>query len=644
MEDFSPPSSPPKEKRRIILPPRVNRLSSKKDDSSVSDHKIVPPPIRKKNSTETAKKDEDIRPLKENVVGRKIIIKSPKKETYLGKDEINILVQPNIVRRKIIIKSPKKQKQLTLMSHQFGWYNKIINQILPKSKLYVDTSEMRVGKSYISTKVGITLGLSFFVICPVTVKHVWEGIRDEYKLDFIEIITYDSLRGRIGSKLKHDWLDRVTTDKTLDFYPSDDFKTLVKSGVMLILDEGHMIKNASIQYHACQALINYIQKSNSKSIVAILTATMMTKPSSAIQFLNVSGYMNGKNTYIYNKSAKFYNFAPTNELIEKCRKLDANTTDQITSLTLNKQNCNIIVSQLFLKVILPTISGSAPKPDKDESDFKFDIANGFYNLTGLANSKLEKAISDLEKAIEYVTSINKKLSRGQVKHLMSNIEIAKVGIFARVTYKILNDNPNTKVILALNYNQPIKDLIKIFEKYEPLVMTGSTKQDLRLDIIESFSNNPNKRLLIGNTRVLGFGIDLSDQTGDSPRTMLIASDYMVTNIHQAAARINCNKLKSDAIVRIVYGKNTGDRENKILKTMVDDSIVLRSTLDPENSKDIKLPGEYDNVYEDDTENVENNLDNHETDEILNNIDNLSNNDENDFDDNIEHDYPSDDDS
>lgn len=541
-----------------------------------------------------------IKRIKNNVNSSPINQSKEEEENISPKRTIVKNIEPT---RKIVIR--KKYKTLSILPHQVKWYNRINDEILTNgNKIYIDKSEMRSGKSYISANLAVERGLKLFVIGTVTSNNDWIKIKDEYGLKFAEIITYDSFRGRINSDITHDWFERVITDKTLDFYPSDKFKKLVKDGVLFILDEAQNVKNESIQYYACKSLIDYIKNSNSKSLVGILSGSILNKEKSAVQFLNIIGYLNGKNTYIYDKSAKYYNFNPTNELIEKCKKLDKEKTEKITEAPLNKLNCTDIVFSLFTDVILPRFSGSCLKPkhnkeDNNNNNIYVDKGNGFYNLTGQDNKKLEKAVSDLEKAIEYVTERNQKLGRGQAKHLTTNIQVAKVGIFSRVAFNYLNEDINCKIILCLDYRQPIRDLTKIFEKYDPIVITGDTKGSLRADLINSFNNDPNKRILIGITRVLAYGINLSDTVGNSPRIMLIAADYMVTNIYQAASRIDPIDLKSKAIVRIVYGKNTGDRESKMLKTLESDSKNMRRIMDAETSQDILLPGEYQNFYEED---------------------------------------------
>ena len=192
------------------------------------------------------------------------------------------------------------------------------------------------------------------------------------------------------------------------------------------------------------------------------------------------------------------------------------------------------------------------------------------------------------------------MKSGLGKHVkfMERIEELKLTTFVKETDEILSANKNNKMILALNYKtKTISVLRDLLEKYNPLILTGDiTNHMKRAEIIDKFNDDPNYRLLILTTTVGREGISLHDTDGKYPRYMLISPSYRAIDISQCASRIHRDGCKSDATVRIFYGKGDGLSETKILDAMARKSDVIKGTLDSVARETILLPGDYEAVY------------------------------------------------
>jgi superfamily II DNA or RNA helicase len=234
-------------------------------------------------------------------------------------------------------------------------------------------------------------------------------------------------------------------------------------------------------------------------------------------------------------------------------------------------------------------------PPPTDIQGEFDVKNGFYNINVQRTEELRAAIAALAHAVNYVegqhTAVMGADNIGAVTKALVRIEVAKIDDMARVAAFSLRANPNCKVILCLNYLETIAGLAQNLAEYSPLVLTGSTKKHHRSPIINAFNGDLTYRVLIMNTRVGGVGISLHDVDGDKPRVMIMSPSYKVIDIAQAAARIYRAGTKSDAHVRMFYGKNTGNETN-ILSAMAKKTATLKGTFAEGVNRDMLLPGDY----------------------------------------------------
>src|SRR5690606_34435148 len=130
----------------------------------------------------------------------------------------------------------------------------------------------------------------------------------------------------------------------------------------------------------------------------------------------------------------------------------------------------------------------------------------------------------------------------------------------------LENDPNCKVVIFVSYTETITKLALSLQDYSPLLLFGDIKEKDRPRLVNTFQNDPNHRLLIGNLKVGGDSIDLHDTHGGQPRRMYIVPNYSIIDLHQGTGRIYRDGSRSDAYIRFVYGK-VAHKETSILDAL-----------------------------------------------------------------------------
>jgi len=495
-------------------------------------------------------------------------------------------------------------KELELRPWQVEWAHRA-HDILLRNHGYIDTSRMGSGKTYVVLWLAKQFGFRLLIVCPPTMVGVWRRTAAEYGVEVIDIISYQSLRSQRGHQPKHGYLhrhDNVTEGGThqVHFSPSQGYLNLVEQGVMVICDEIQNIKNNSAQYKACNALIRPIVSAGGHSRFGLLSGTPFDKEEHAVNLLKLIGYIRSHRLYTYVRETGELVLEGMQELIDACRFINREETNRVLAgIPLVKGKMNHLCYTLYIRVVKANISGAMPAPTTIRG--RFDVKNGFYNMTAERAEQLRDAINELANAVGYNERTGAADIRaeniGSVTKALVRIENAKIEDFARVATQILMDDGHNKVIICVNYTSTIEEIKNLLVFYDPLILNGKIPAKRRGMIINQFNENPTKRLLIMNTAVGGVGISLHDTKGDAPRFMLMSPSYKLLDVTQAAGRIYRDGTLSDAIVRMFYGKGAAGRETGILTAMARKTQVLKGTLENVVTKGLILPGDYPNQEE-----------------------------------------------
>lgn len=479
--------------------------------------------------------------------------------------------------------------EYSVRSYQHDQVDSLSN-ILLKYGFACDKSEMGTGKTYVIGALARKLNLPVFVVGQVVTISKWYHVCKMAKVDVVSNISYQSLRGRGGYKLRHQYLtrhdeNRYSASDNMMFKPTQTLIDLVESGILLVFDEFDALKNNTLQRDAAFSLVHTIRNSVSqKSKVVFLSATPWDDPKGKQfwNFMHLVGISNSR----YNTNAD------EKQLVEWCKKIDVKKTETII------EQKDLIYYDLFVKVVLPEISTTMPCLTLDVNKYAM---NGFYNILD------RQGQLDLHDGVEELSRIAGQQHIGtntytEIKNIYMKIEIAKVKTLIRLGEQKLKSEPNCKIIYCCYYKESQYRLARYFIEHWGDqccdILNGDTKRKDRDTIIEAFNTDPTLRVLVLNQKVGGKGIDLHDTIGDSPRYMFGVPRHEIIDQHQVTGRIYREGTKSDATIIWVYGKNVPE-ELRIISSLSKKCKILHDTLEVQVASGIKYPGDYDSYYEPD---------------------------------------------
>ena len=444
---------------------------------------------------------------------------------------------------------------------------------------YLDTSQTGKGKTIIAIEVSKALDLPLLVIGEVSIEGMWRAKCQQYEAKLLDFMTYARLRGNNPYLIKRD----------KSFVVSPKMAALINKGIMVVYDECHNLKNKSQQSEAACTISEYIVTRSECSRIACLSATPIDKHEQMLQLMRIMGVITYDKFYEYDRVDRDYIYTGIQQMIDFCYQIaDRYDVDEVIPPHVDKNNIKDTSYSLFQQFIKPCVSsaieGNIQLPNKD-------VANGYYDIRD--SEQLTQAVGNLAKVVGWTNEDIDRRSMadnfGKLTTVMRSIEAAKVPIMVRLAKDTLT-RPGAKVILYFNYLDCIDEAKRQLAAYRPLVMTGEVKSQMRDRIIDQFNaSNDEYRLLIANTRVAGTGINLDDTYGQFPRFMFMIPTYNFIDLHQATGRIYRTTTRSEVTVRIVYGKGSGEKEQRILDALQRKSKVTRGVVGDDT---VLYPGDY----------------------------------------------------
>ena len=525
----------------------------------------------------------------------------------VGQPFLTLNVQPRVpafpVPNMIPIPTPVTmrpvRRELELRPWQVDWAHRAHN-ILLANHGYIDTSRMRSGKTYVTLWLAKQFGFRLFIVCPATIIDVWRRTAAEYGVEVVDIVSYQSLRSQKNRQPKHGYLDRhdnITEGgiHQVNFTPTRGYLNLVEQGVMVVCDEIQNIKNNSAQYKACNALIRPIISAGGRSRFGLLSGTPFDKEEHAVNLLKLIGYIRAHRLYNYIRETRELVLEGMQELIDACRFINREETERVLAeIPQVKGKMNHLCYTLYTRVVKANLSGAMTAPT--DITGRFDVGNGFYNMTEDRAEQLRAAIDELAQAVRYnertgAVTMNAD-NIGRVTSALVHIENAKAYDWARVGTGLLMADPRLKLVISVNYTSTIDEIKNLMLFFNPLVLNGKIVPRKRSEIVRQFNEDPARRVIIMNTAVGGVGISLYRANVDEPRYTLMSPSYKLLEVTQAAARTYGPGMQADATVRMFYGNGTGNLETGILTALARKSEILKGTLEDNIRDTLVLPGDY----------------------------------------------------
>lgn len=506
-----------------------------------------------------------------------------------------------------VLEKKQPKEDVVLLPSQTDHAERMLS-ILSNYDYASDFSCLGAGKTYVNTHIVRTLNVQHCVcVCPVSVKTKWAHMRDHHGLPLDNLLGFCELRSVKCKQPKHGLLVRrdysvpmtvgyrtIQVDK-VDFTCTNRWKRMAEEGVVLLIDEAHNLKNVTSQFAAAQAMVRGIIETEDarelrgehrRSKVILLTGSPFDKMEQVTTMCRLLGIMKREELGAYNLRTRSIDWLGMQDIYDFCGRIDVRARARVDASGITRTDMREYAYRLYQDVIKLHTSSSMPAPECGGA--RIDKRNGFYEIELPEDRRLMiEGVGDLANACHFdaqnntvnFAHTNANGNNGAIQAVtraMMRIETAKIRTIIRVCRRHLHHNPQSKVVLCMNYTASIIDLRNGLAEFSPLVLTGSTSSDARCRVLANFQRPTlEHRLLIGNIAVCCTGIDLDDKQGGFPRFALVSPNYSTIQLYQLVQRFLRADTKSDSEVHFVFGKHA--HEVNVLSALARKSTVMKET-------------------------------------------------------------------
>ncbi len=475
--------------------------------------------------------------------------------------------------------------------------------IINRSFVFLNLSNPGAGKSYFTGYISEVYELPMIIIGITSSKPVWDKLDNEQRVEIRDFITYETLAGKKGKKLKHPYLIRVDNPKPgvkVEYTATPELVKMLEAGYLIVFDEFQKLRNPNTMYKACLAISKAVQDAavTYKSRLAMLSGTPLSnKTKNILQIMRLIGCIGEGDLYRIDPRTNTMELIGLKKLVNYAREINRGLTDRIlTTNPFQRDNIEHVCFLLFEQVVRDYITVTMPKI----IDAPLDIANSFYDQDD--ESKLEEMKQMLaEFELKWVDKKTGNITANnfEIQHNYNFVisESARQNILVRIAIHDLVEIPNCKVIFAVNRLETISFLAEALAKWNPIIFQGKLRAKQRIEAVNAFQNDPTRRLWIGTISSMCNSISLHDIRGDAPRRMYILPGMIYLNNQQVIDRIYRQGLISAAYVRLVYIKGL-EQERRIFESMTRSSEDLRHVLPEEAQKGLVFLGNLRNIEED----------------------------------------------
>lgn len=508
---------------------------------------------------------------------------------------------------------------IRLLDYQTAHCEKIKNALLKYSRA-LDCSDTGTGKTYVTIKACLDLGLIPWVISPKSVVTSWKRTLTSAGIDNPFVISYGQLCSNRkiiniihtnednNAQVQYDWLLNADTEfiqkSLLDKY-------------VFIFDEAHKCKNT-------RTILSQILLSLSKYPVKILllSATIIDKlehfiplgyvlklyPSleDGLKWVNKNDIrrnpMLSIHEYVFREHASRMKIDDAGNMfrnnIVHFKGIQMNNYwdiekkyDEINRLLKEKEREKELKKMTMAKMKIDKKEkekrdGKAKAKTKKSSVLNSTSTNtsvGTANTTATAsiNEKIGEMIDDedeeeseidyeqLEHEILFVkeeVKENKKKSNrnnsfAKIIALRQEIEAVRIESIIDMTFSLLKEGKS--VVIFVNF---IKTIMELSEKLNcNCLIWGQQTLSERSNAIDAFCSDES-RIIICNIQSGSAGISLHDTNGKYPRVSIISPTWSAQDLIQSLGRIHRAMGKTDCEQHIIFCRNTiEERVGEIIK-------------------------------------------------------------------------------
>jgi len=248
--------------------------------------------------------------------------------------------------------SATSRSKLVLKEHQIEHVENL-QKILQIYRFGIDGSKMGLGKTITTSIVLEKVQLKgIIVIAPAAIIPKWQEMKTIYGINIIMAISYDSLRGKTGSTLKHGLLERDDEGTKTVFTTTALCDEYIEEGVLFVFDEGQKLKNTSAQFHAANTICKAVFETENKSKVLVLTGTLNDKEEQCINTLRMMNIITHRELARKERDSSHVALLGIAELILFCNTLDEiKTLELCRTIGYAQHNLIHLCYKLFIDVV-----------------------------------------------------------------------------------------------------------------------------------------------------------------------------------------------------------------------------------------------------------------------------------------------------
>lgn len=428
------------------------------------------------------------------------------------------------------------QTNLELWPEQLQAYNKICD-IISWSHVFANNTPTGGGKTEMCIKLSLDYGLDIILVTERNIINQWRSRCNRYGVNFIGI-TYAALRGSSNYKPDFRFLNAVGDG----YVVSDYFHKMASSGVLLIFDEYHRLKNNTSQHYAACELIHCVVENDYPSRVGLLSASPSAHLKDAYRLIKLLGITNKRHATEYVPSTGHI-LKGLADVIDKAILLAPDYQIDIGNINSNEaeQICERLYNDIFKQHYCVAAKKRLPATGTD-------IKNQLCHVSG-DTVAITKAIDMLSKCID----ITGKIVDRSIDVASRQLQHYKIHPCVEEARQVLDMIPNSKVLVIMFYVDDLNRTKQALQNYGCEILYGQTKNSSI--IIDKFQEDNNDiRVLVCQVNVTCVGLNLDDVHGGRPRFMYIIPNYNFINLYQAKDRIYRGTTKSLATVRFIYFK------------------------------------------------------------------------------------------
>lgn len=481
-------------------------------------------------------------------------------------------------------------------------------QIMDKWKVALNASYMGRGKSIMVIETIRRKNIkNSIMICPSSIVPQWVSYDSEYNIGFKKILSYDSLRGTASASdkgnnnkitLKHGLLTR----RGETFRVTEEFMSYLAEGVWIFCDECQKIKSNRIQRMAVMELCRTIMDANrcpdyeEYSGVYMFSATPFYDQSHCINIFYTTGLITEE---LFPESG--LEGSGLQQMKEMCLLINRDKTNEIWGRTEIKQKkAEKIAYTLSAEILLPAISRFSNKDPNTEVNQTIFYTHERISPIGIEILKASEAMihrpknnmlnitDEMErKYAEIIGSDRMDIlsNRSGITHGQITAQVIKTYyIIIPLAERILNEIPNSKVTIFVEYKEPLKIVKYYLEQYGVVALTGSSSLspgDRDQKIADFQKPNTDYRVLVSICQVGSVGLQFDDKHGGFPRIGLTPLIHSTEHLLQSAGRIARKDTKSSSLFFVCKVDNGGidnEIEKSLEKTTEKKSRILQETL------------------------------------------------------------------